>query len=79
MIALEDAQFNLSYGTIIYHRVNRNADGTPQRWRINGHAKLWKKSPWKVRVPIKWGLYGYSYLTEHNLHCFSLTEEEASK
>jgi hypothetical protein len=64
-------------GDIIYHRVLRNADGTPQRYKINGRAKLWKTKPWKIRVPLKHGLYWYGYLTEGNLNCFSLTEEEA--
>lgn len=42
-----------------YHRINRNADGSPQRWRVNGQIKRWKKDRARMRLPIKYGLYGY--------------------
>lgn len=51
LILLGDREF--------YHRVNRNADGTPQRWRINGALKRWKKDRTRMRLPIKHGLYAY--------------------
>jgi len=57
----------LKPGTVLYHRHNRNADGTPQRWKVNGKPKTWKRSPERVQVPIKHGLYAYDYLTENDL------------
>jgi hypothetical protein len=39
MITLEQAK-QLTQGTILYHAINRNADGTPQRWRVNGKVRL---------------------------------------
>jgi hypothetical protein len=60
----------------VYHNIFTNADGTPQRWRINGRIKLWKKRP-DFRIPIKRGLREYGYLTDYNHNEFSLTEEKA--
>lgn len=78
MITLEQAK-ELQFGTILYHVTNRNADGTPQRWRVNGKVKTWKRSPERVQVPLKYGLKGYDYLTERDLDLVCLTEEEAMK
>jgi len=76
MITLEQAK-ELTGNDILYHVRNRNADGSPQRWRVNGQVKTWKRSPERVRVPIKHGLYSYDYLTEDDLDLVCLTEEEA--
>jgi hypothetical protein len=67
----------LQYGQTIYSRYWSNADGTPQRWRVNGAVKLWKRDPTRIQVPIKRGLWEYSYLTKYNLDEFALTEEDA--
>lgn len=73
---LEDAK-QLYHGQIVYHAVNRNADGSPQRWKVNGMVKTWKRSPDRVRVPIKHGLYSYDYITEDNYFFLCLNEEDA--
>lgn len=78
MITLEQAK-KLNYRDVLYHTINRNADGTPQRWRVNGAVKTWKRSPERVQVPLKHGLYDYDYLTEDELHLVCLDEEEAAK
>ncbi len=67
----------LVIGQTLYHVTNRNADGTPQRWRVNGTIKTWKRDPSRVKVPIKYGMYGYDYLTEDTLGYLMLSEEEA--
>lgn len=76
MITLEQAK-TLKYRTTLHHVTHRNADGTPERWRVNGRPKTWKRSPDRVQVPIKYGLRGYSYLTEHELDQFCLSASEA--
>jgi hypothetical protein len=75
-LTLEHAKA-LSYGETIYHRTLRNADGTPQRFRVNGKPKVWKRSPQRVQVPLKRGLWEYDYLTEDDLQDFSEDEETA--
>lgn len=78
MIELERAK-KLTHGEIAYHCINRNADGSPQRWRINGKVKTWKRSPDRIQIPIKYGLWGYDYITENDLHLVSLSENDAMK
>lgn len=67
----------LHLGQTLYHRTARNADGSPQRWRVNGQVKRWKTWPLDVRVPLKHGLRVHSYLTQHNLHTLWFTESDA--
>ena len=72
MITLEEAK-NLKHGQILYHTINKNSDGTPQRWRVNGKPKTWKRSPERVQVPVKYGLKYCDYLTERTLGLVNLT------
>lgn len=37
-----------------------------ERWRVNGQVKLWKRSPERFRLPVKFGLYAYSAVDELN-------------
>lgn len=76
MITLEQAK-SLYKGQVLHHVHNRNADGTPQRWRVNGAVKTWKRDPNRIRVPLKYGLYGYDYLTQDDLDLVCLTAEDA--
>jgi hypothetical protein len=77
MITLEQAK-SLKSGTILYHTSNKNADNTPQRWRVNGAVKTWKRSPERVQVPLKHGLRTYDYLTEDTLDLLTLNEDDAA-
>lgn len=70
-ITLEQAKA-LRPGDTVYHTTNRNADGTPQRWRVNGQPQTWKRDPARVRVPVKFGLYRYDQITERDLDLVSL-------
>ena len=70
-ITLEQAK-NLGYRDVLHHTINKNADGTPQRWRVNGKVKTWKRSPDRVKVPVKYGLYRYDYITENDLDLVDL-------
>ena len=65
-ITLDQAK-NLTRNDTLEHTENTNADGTPQRWRVNGKVKTWKRDASRVQVPIKNGLYNYDYLTENDL------------
>lgn len=78
MLTLQQAKA-LRRREILYHVDRRNSDGSPERWRVNGHPKVWKRNPKRVCVPLKHGLYDFSYLTEDDLYLFCLTEEEALK
>jgi len=75
-ITLEQAKA-LKHGQKLHMVYCSNADGTPRRLRVNGKVKTWKRSSWKVHIPIKHGLYMHSYLTERNLDQVCLTAEDA--
>ncbi len=72
-ITLNQAK-KLRFGQTIYMRDQVNSDGTSVRWRVNGAPKLWKRSPGRVSVPVKHGLRDHGYVTEDNLHLFTLKE-----
>jgi len=76
MITLEQAKA-LTWRDTLYHVTNRNSDGSPQRWRVNGKVKTWKRSPERVQIPVKHGLYSYGYVTEDDLDLVCLDESEA--
>jgi len=73
MITLEQAK-GLRPGTILLHEKNKNSDGSPQRWKVNGMVKTWKRNPERIQVPLKYGLYRFGYLTEKDLDLVSLQE-----
>ena len=76
MITLDQAKA-LRPRTILFHVHQSNADGTPQRWVVNGQPKTWKRSPERVRIPVKYGLYDFDYMTEEGLDLVFLDEEAA--
>jgi len=77
-LTLDQAK-ELKHGTIVYHTINKNSDGSAQKWKVNGKVKTWKKNPEKVQIPVKYGLYRYDYITENELHLITLEEPEKVK
>ena len=73
MITLEQAK-SLTHGQVLHDDYAVNADGTCQRWRVNGKVKTWKRQPWRIRIPVKCGLYNYGYVTEATLKLMHLLE-----
>ena len=65
-ITLADLQFAHYHQEFIFIG-KHNSSGRFPRVRVNGSPKLWKTRPGSVRVPFKYGLYEYGYLTEHDL------------
>lgn len=63
-MTLEEAK-TLSYDDHIWFIRN---DGKAGQLKINGQPKTWKRTPNRVSVPIKYGMYEYSYFTEQDLH-----------
>jgi hypothetical protein len=41
-------------------------------YRSNGKCKTWKRDATRFRLPVKHGLYSYSYITESNAHMFEI-------
>jgi hypothetical protein len=36
-------------------------------WRRNGKTKTWKRDPDRFRIPVKYGMRGYGYITYEQL------------
>ena len=62
----------LTTNDTLHHTTNVNADGSPQRWRVNGAVKTWKTRPSEVKIPVKHGMYDYGYVTQDDLDLVSL-------
>ena len=61
MITLAEAK-NLSYGDILHHVSEKNADGTPMRARVTGKVQTWKTRD-DFRIPVKHGLKECFYIS----------------
>ena len=47
-------------------------NGKPAKCRRNGATKTWKTRPNEFKIPVKYGLYEYSYITQENAADFSV-------
>ena len=56
-----------------------SSDGKERVCRRNGKTKLWKKSPGKFRIPVKYGLYNYWYITEENAHQYRVSRRSEER
>jgi hypothetical protein len=43
--------------------------------KVNGVSKVWKRNPEKVRIPFKYGLYQFGYITEQDEVRIPITEQ----
>lgn len=57
MITFDEAK-KLQYGDILI-------SDQGHRWKVNGRVKTWVRSPERIRVPLKHGLYSYDFIDEH--------------
>ena len=64
---------SLVVGSTVYHVSNKNADGTPQRWKVTS-VKTWKTMPNRVKVGLKNGLRNYDSVSQDDLHLLMLHE-----
>ena len=71
MITKQQAM-SLSHGAILHHVEFRNADGTPQRWRVSGKCQTWKRDLCRFRLPVMHGLYDHDAVTQRDAHLVSL-------
>ena len=64
----------LRLGQTVYHKDLKNADGSAQRFRVNGKVRTWKRDASRVEIPYKRGLWEYGYFTASNLEEFDVEE-----
>ena len=72
-MTVEEAK-QLRYRQVLHYAVGP-CSAKPERWRVNGKVKTWKRDLGRVEVPVKWGLYWHGYLTERNVDCFHFEED----
>ena len=41
-----------------------------EEWRRNGATKTWKTRPGEFRIPVKWGMRSYDYITQREADRF---------
>ena len=71
----------LTWNDVLEHITATNADGTPMRFRVNGAVKTWKRDKYRIRVPLKRGLYETGYLVNKSSEggrCFDLDISEVN-
>ena len=49
-----------------FHVRNKDSRGNPVKVRRNGRTLVWKTRPGQFRIPVKYGLYEYGYITQDN-------------
>ena len=66
-MTIEEAK-ELGYLDWLHHTYRTQGNGTePLRVRVNGAPQTWKRDPTRIRIPVKWGMYGYGQLFAFDL------------
>lgn len=60
----------LKHGEVVY--IRSFFDERIQKWRVNGNVKRWKRQPDRIQIPIKFGIYNFGYITNHNINLFEV-------
>lgn len=72
-LTLDEAK-RLRVGQALFHRFNKNADGTAQKWRVNAKVRVWERDPSKIKISVKSGTHLYDTITENELGMVSLEQ-----
>ena len=54
----------------------KNADGSPQRWKVVGKPIVWETKPGAVKIQVKSSLVHLGIITEQDLQFFTLDRGE---
>ena len=60
---------DIRVGDILFHKEYKNADGTPQRWKVTS-VKNWKRNPLRIQIGLKRGIYQFEKIDESYLDEF---------
>lgn len=71
-ITIEEAK-NLKCGQVIYHATKKNADKTSMRAKVLS-VKTWKRSPDRVLISLKHGMYDFAKFDETQLNELNLSD-----
>ena len=60
-------------GQWLYHTSKRNADGSAMRAKVTS-VKTWKRSPERIEVRVKHGMYDFTTFDEREIHLLTTDE-----
>ena len=69
----------LNCGQRLYSLTKKNYRGQPLEIRVNGRVKFWKRDSSRFKIPVKYGLYEYGYITEEENYADFTTDEDEAK
>jgi hypothetical protein len=72
-MTLDEAR-QLTYGGHVWFK---SVQGDARRAKVNGQPKTWKRSPERIEVSLKYGLYEYAKFNEQDIHAGRLLVEES--
>ena len=55
---------SLQYGDRVWFKA---LDGDARTLKVNGKPKVWKRTPSRVALPVKYGMYEYGTFTEYDV------------
>ena len=76
-LTLENAK-RLSAGATVYHLEKRNRDGSAMRAKVTS-VKTWKRSPNRVELHVKHGMYDFAVFDETDIHLLTLVKPDPVK
>lgn len=56
----------------LYHVSLKDSRGAPLQCRTNGACKTWVTRPSEFKLPVKYGMYQYFYITQDSANEWSL-------
>ena len=63
MITLEQAKKLEWNDTLLFDSTDKENQPKTYQLRVTGKVKTWKRNPDRIKIPVKWGLYQYGYVT----------------
>jgi hypothetical protein len=64
-----------SWSRVVFHYAPACSLERVERWRTNGKCQTWKRDTKRFRLPVKFGLYGYSAITDLNADEFHIASD----
>jgi hypothetical protein len=65
-VVTKQQAISANYRHNFLHATFKDSKGNPMRCRVNGKCKTWVTRPNEFKLPMKYGLYQYFYITPDN-------------
>ena len=71
-LTMEEAKA-LKVGDVLHHDTQKQSRNHPSRVRVSGHPKTWKRSPDRIEIPVKHGIYTGFRIDQDDLKHYTKT------